>query len=115
MKYIDPLLGVAIALYLIRGAYKVGRASFDNLMDREIEAEKIEKIEEIIKSHNKVTALTMLRTRYSGTTPIIQFDFTMDGNATLTEAHDVAHEIEEILLAEFPNAQIYMHQEPDGD
>lgn len=112
VKYVDPILGILIALYLLHGAKEVGKSAFDNLMDKEIEDEKVEQIREIITSHTKVHKLTMLRTRYSGTNPIIQFDFTMDGHVTLSEAHDVAHEIEKCLLGEFPEALIFMHQEP---
>ena len=113
IKYLDPILGILVAFYLIHGAWKVGKSAFDNLMDREIEDEKVEKIREIITSHTDVTKLTSLRTRYSGTTPVIQFDFTMNGNATLTKAHDVAHEIEMCIHGEFPDALIFIHQEPD--
>lgn len=113
VKYLDPILGILIAVYLIYSAWHVGASAFDNLMDKEIETENVEKIKNIITSHPKVTSLTSLLTRYSGSQPIIQFDFTMDGSATLAEAHDVAHEIEMCLLGEFPDALIFMHQEPD--
>src|SRR5690606_18419518 len=110
-----PVLGFLIALYLIHGAWEVGKSAFDNLMDKEMENEKKETIAKIIKSHPKVIRLSSLRTRYSGTQPVIQFDFTMDGSVTLNEAHDVAHEIEKCLLGEFPDALIFMHQEPDEE
>ncbi len=44
----------------------------------------------------------------------IEFHLELDGNLTLTRAHDVTEELEAILYKEFPKAEVLIHQEPAG-
>lgn len=110
--YLDPLLGFGIAAYILWGGWNVGRKAFDHLMDKEFNDELRSEIMEIITKHDEVIKVTNLRTRKSGTKPLIQFEFTMDGSKTLRESHDIAHKIEDSLVERFPEADIFIHQEP---
>jgi ferrous-iron efflux pump FieF len=38
----------------------------------------------------------------------------MDGGMTLDRAHDITEELERILYAAYPKAEVMMHQEPAG-
>ncbi|PIR31867.1 MAG: divalent metal cation transporter FieF [Alphaproteobacteria bacterium CG11_big_fil_rev_8_21_14_0_20_44_7] len=111
--YFDTIVGLLIAAYIFREGLKIGKSAFDKLMDKELDEETIEKIREIITAHPEVIKLSNLKTRYAGATPFIQFEFTMDGRKTLKKSHGIAHEIEDSLLAEFPDAEIFIHQEPE--
>ena len=111
VPWLDPTLGLVLAGYVLWSGVKVGKTAFNNLMDKEIE-ENRDEIMAIINSHNKVVAISELKTRRSGNKLFIQFDFTMDGGATLNEAHEVAHELEALLHKNFPEAEIFIHQEP---
>jgi ferrous-iron efflux pump FieF len=44
----------------------------------------------------------------------VQFHVWVDGNMTVTQAHDVMDEIEAKLLAEFPGIEILIHPDPEG-
>jgi len=112
IPYLDPALAIMIALYILHEAYEVAESAFNHLMDRQFEDELIIKIDELIKSHPKVLGYTDLRTRRAGRKEFVQFNFTTDGSRTLNEAHDISHELEEILIKEFPNADFNIHQEP---
>ncbi len=73
-----------------------------------------EKIREIAQSHPEVTAAHDLRTRVAGPTPFIQIHIEMDGAMSLIRAHEVSDEVEARLRAAYPNAEIIIHQDPEG-
>ncbi len=112
VPWLDPLLGLALAAYVLKSGITVGMQAFHNLMDKEAGDVSREEITAIITSHPKVIKITDLKTRSSGHKTFIQFDFAMDGTATLNEAHVVAHELEAKLLEKFPDAEVFIHQEP---
>lgn len=112
LPWTDPLFGIAIALYLMRTAFGIGRKSFDVLMDRELPDEDRLRITRIAAAHPEVKAVKDLRTRGSGPQIFIQFHTLLSPDLTLARAHAVADKIEADLLQAFPGAEILIHQEP---
>ncbi len=114
MPMFDSITAIAISIYIILNAVKLFRRAFNNLMDHELDESERQVIIEIIKSHNKVNGFHDLKTRYAGTKPFIQFHLELDQNMTLKEAHVIAIEVERKILDQIPNAEIIVHQDPDG-
>ncbi len=112
IAWIDPLFAVCIAVYIVISARKIAIQSLDQLMDREMADEEREKIKEIVLEHNGVSSIQGLRTRLSGRDIIIQFNLYINGNLTLSEAHQISMEVKENLLKTFPDADITIHQDP---
>lgn len=112
--WLDPLVAMAIAAYLLVNAALVGREAFDLLMDRELPQHDRDRIESVVLADRRVLGLHDLRTRSSGTTTFIELHLELDGALTLVEAHDVADDVEAVLAGVFPGAEIIIHQEPAG-
>jgi ferrous-iron efflux pump FieF len=112
--YFDPLFAFGISLMLFYGAWKVSRTSYAVLMDEELSLEDRAKIEALVKAHPQVRAMHDLRTRSSGQREFIEFHLELDGDLSLTKAHDVTEELEAIIYKEFPKAEALIHPEPAG-
>lgn len=112
LPWIDPVFGIAIALYLAKTAYGIGRQAFDVLMDRELPDKDRQRIIAIAAAHPEVKAVQDLRTRGSGPRIFIQFHTILSPDLTLARAHAIADRIEADLLQAFPDAEILIHQEP---
>jgi ferrous-iron efflux pump FieF len=112
--YADPVFGIAIALYILVSALRIGRQSLDHLMDRELPDDQRAKIREIALSHSEVKSAHDLRTRSSGLDIFIQLHLEMDPQMTLQRAHEVSDAVEREIVAEFPNAEVMIHQDPEG-
>ena len=110
----DPLLGIGIALWLVRGAYKASSRAIDQLMDREWPEEKRQRFIEVAGRHPELRGLHDLRTRTSGSLDFVQFHIWVDPDMTVAEAHKVMEEIEQKLHAEFPRMDILIHLDPEG-
>jgi cation diffusion facilitator family transporter len=114
VMFLDPLCALLIAMYLLHGAWELLQRAFNNLMDHEFTDAEKDKLKLIIKAHPKTIGLHDLRTRYAGTKPFIQFHLELDGTISLNEAHAISDEIEVMLIAEYPGADIIIHQDPHG-
>lgn len=113
-QYADPLIAILIALYIVKGAWAIGQSSLAILMDRELEDEDRKKIRDIVMAHTEVKGLHDLRTRSSGLHVFIQFHLELDGEMKLMDAHEISEEVELELMDAFPNAEVIIHEDPEG-
>ncbi len=112
--YADPIIGLAIAAYILRSAWTIAKDAYDMLMDRELPDAERERIKAIVLEHADVAALHDLRTRASGPLTFIQVHLEMDGHMSLYKAHTVADAVEASLRDAFPGAEVIIHQDPHG-
>mgnify|MGYP006266851067 CR=1 FL=1 len=113
--WLDGIAGALIALYMGAAGYNVGTKAADMLLDKEISATERLKIEALVKRHPQVQGMHDLRTRWCGKLIYISFDVELPGQLSLVAAHDIIRELEQTLLAEFPQADIIIHPDPEGD
>ena len=114
LPLLDPLFGAAIGIWIVYSAARLARMSLFQLMDHELPDDEREKIREIAQSHPDVAAAHDLRTRVAGPTSFIQIHIEMDGAMSLIRAHEISDEVEARLRAAYPNAEIMIHQDPEG-
>ena len=110
----DPAFAIAIAAYILWGAWRIGIASLHMLMDRELPDADRRRIREIAQSHPGVVGLHDLRTRSSGNQVFIQMHLEMNGDITLLDAHVISDQVEASIMAAFPNAEVLIHEDPEG-
>ena len=110
----DPLFGIAIALWLGWGAWHASTEAIEQLMDREWPEDKKARFLAVLARHPELYGVHDLRTRTSGNHDFVQFHVWVDGNMTVTQAHNVMDEIEDKLRAEFPGIEILIHPDPEG-
>jgi len=108
----DPLIGLGIAVWIVRSAWQIARVSYDMLMDRELPDEDREKIIAIARRHPEVLGVHDLRTRASGPNTFIQMHLEIPGGMTLYRAHAIADTVEAELQTAFPDAEVLIHQDP---
>lgn len=84
------------------------------LMDRELADGDRDRIAQLVLAHPQSRGLHDLRTRSTGLGQHIEFHLELDSHLTLTEAHDITDEIEQILRQAYPVSELTIHQEPAG-
>jgi ferrous-iron efflux pump FieF len=110
----DPLFGIAIAFWLLFGAWRASEAAIDQLMDKEWPEEKRRAFVEVAARNPALKNLHDLRTRSSGAADFVQFHIAMPPAMTILEAHDVVEALEKELCAAFPGTEILIHVDPEG-
>ena len=110
----DPIIALAVAAFMVRSSFSVFRQSYDQLMDRELPDGERAKIKDIVMRHPEVRSLHDLKTRAAGIHTFIQVHIELDPAMSLMRAHRVSDEVEHDLCAEFPRAEVIIHQDPAG-
>ena len=110
----DPIFALGIAAYIIHSAWTIVKHALDQLMDHELPEPDRHRIIQIATSHGEVRDLHELRTRMAGQDLFIQLHLVLDRGISLFDAHRIADEVEMELLRAFPNADILIHQDPEG-
>jgi len=110
----DPVIAIFVACVLLWSAWSVFQQSYDQLMDRELPDDEREKIMAVIRSHPDVRNLHDLRTRAAGVHTFIQCHIELDPATSLIRAHQVSDEVEAAVCAQFPHAEVIIHQDPEG-
>jgi ferrous-iron efflux pump FieF len=110
----DPLFGLAIAAWLIWGAWRASSHALDQLMDREWPEEKRMRFLAVAASRPEARGIHDLRTRSSGTHDFAQFHIWVDPEMSVAAAHEVVEAIEADLEREFPGCEVLIHLDPEG-
>lgn len=113
-QWTDPIFAIAIAAYIVWGAWRIGVIALNHLMDRELADEDRTRIKEIALAHPEVISIHDLKTRSSGNQTFIQVHLEMDGNMRLSRAHIISDEVMYQVAEAFPGAEVLIHQDPDG-
>jgi ferrous-iron efflux pump FieF len=110
----DAIFGLLIALWLAWGAWKASSHALDQLMDREWPDDLRERFLAAAREYPELAGLHDLRTRTSGAHHFAQFHVWVPGGWTVREAHDRLDRVEERLQERFPNTEILIHVDPEG-
>ncbi|HWU94355.1 MAG TPA: cation diffusion facilitator family transporter [Sphingomonas sp.] len=110
----DPVFGIAIAFWLLFGAWRASEAAIDQLMDKEWPEERRRAFVEVAARNPALRSLHDLRTRSSGNRDFVQFHISMNPAMTIAQAHDVVEALEKELGDAFPGTEILIHVDPDG-
>ena len=96
---IDAIFGLGIGVYIIYSAYEIIVDGIEILLDRALDGEIVAKIGEILSNHPEVTSYHWLKTRTDGSTNFIEFHMVLRPNMLLLEAHRIADEVEDQIMA----------------
>jgi ferrous-iron efflux pump FieF len=110
----DALFGIAIALWLAWGAYRASSEAIHQLMDREWPEDERRSFLAAAAEYPELQGLHDLRTRKSGTLRFVQFHVWVPADWTVQEAHDRLDHVEEQLQKRFPDTEILIHVDPEG-
>lgn len=114
LPYADPAVAVLVALLLANSARQIFTSAGNQLMDRELDDDMRDQIKGLILAHPDVRGLHDLRTRQAGLSRFVQCHIELDGDITLNQAHEISDAVEANVMAEFPDVEVLVHQDPLG-
>lgn len=112
----DPLISLAIALYILKSAFGLARESVNILMDRRLPEEVDGKIAEIVARYKPdgVQGFHDLRTRRSGSQRFVDLHIEVDRKKRFEEAHDLTVKVLRAIEGEIPRTKVHIHTDPTG-
>ncbi len=104
--YVDFMVGVLIAIYLISSVWKILWTSVDILMDKELDGAIKQRVVELALTHPNVKELDDMRTRSGGTQHFVQFGLRFHKKLTSEEIEKTRHEVYTNIQTVFPDMEI---------
>lgn len=95
--FVDGLVGVLIALWILISGLKIFKESYDVLMDKAIDNDTKDKVLEVVKKYSEVKKINHFNATPVGYKYQISFTIFVDGNMSTYESHDIANKIEREL------------------
>jgi len=114
LSIFDPIIAIFIALFIIRTAIQLCRASFKNLLDASLPDDEKRIIIKIIRKYisTEIQGIKNFKTRKAGSSKLIEFTLIVPIDMTIKEGHDICDKIEAELSKEIKNLEITIHIEP---
>ncbi len=113
---IDPMIGIAIAIYIMKEAYQLGKQSFTPLLDASLSEEEKNTIRKIIESYQEeFIEYHDLRTRRAGAEKHIDFHLVVPSHLPVDQAHALCDRIETELKQKIKPARVLIHLEPEHE
>jgi len=110
---LDPLASLAVGAMLVKVAWDLLGPSFAELTDSSLPSDTEKEMLDLITAVPGVTQPHNLRTRRVGSRIAAEVHIRMDGNMTLSEAHEKASEVERLFKQRFgQDCHITIHMEP---
>jgi ferrous-iron efflux pump FieF len=116
-QLIDPILGVAIAIYMIYSAFPIIKEGVLMLLDAALPEEDLQSIQKIIENEPVVSAYHDLKTRESGSHVFISVHAVFNVSISLYDAHLISDRIEDKIRKLFTDKKthILIHMDPYDD
>ncbi len=111
---IDPLVGMIIAVVVLRSVFSIANHSLKILLDHEIPTEDRRAIKALALTHPEVQGLHDMRTRFGGSHYIVQFHLEMEPDITLRQSHDILDVVEAQIVQHYPECEVLIHADPLG-
>ena len=110
---LDPLAGILISLFILKAALDIFLQTIDKLTDHACSPELEERIRTCVESCSDVKKIDLLRTREFGRRVYVDLEISMDGSIPLSQAHETAEQVHDLLEKSFPQLKhVMVHVNP---
>ena len=108
---LDPVVAMAIAVFILWEAWGMLRKAFGPLLDASLSPEELATVRRIVEGREGVEAHA-LRTRRSGGTKHIDFHLAVPAGMSVAESHALCDAIEREIEAALERTSVLIHIEP---
>lgn len=110
---LDPIASIIVGAFIVKVSFDLLRNGIGDLTEQSLPDQVEDEILSLVASLPGVVEPHDLRTRRLGNHYAIELHILMDGNITLSKAHDKASEVEDLLRQHYgENTHIAVHVEP---
>jgi len=114
--WLDPLLGLAVALNIVFAGVRLVRQSLHGLMDTALPPAEMALIRSVLAGYSADgVQYHALRTRVAGAWRFMSVHLLVPGGWTVAHGHDIVEKIEEELRSKVPRLTVTTHLEPVED
>ncbi len=113
LNILDPIIAIAVVMFILKTAYGIMRKSFPHLIDVRLPEDEEVLIEFTMREHmGELVGFHSLRTRKAGSERYIELHMIMARDASVERAHELCDHLEEAIKSKLPNSDVIIHVEP---
>ncbi|MGD7008681.1 cation diffusion facilitator family transporter [Metabacillus sp. 84] len=114
--FLDPLIGIVLAIYIMTEAFKLMRESFPPLLDARLSAEDEQQVIRIVNSYSdQYIEFHDFRTRQAGPENYVDFHLVVPSGMSIESAHELCDRIEADIHSQFEKMEVLIHLEPEHE
>lgn len=110
INWLDPVVAILVALFIIRESYHLLKKAFTPLLDTAWESEDISALEQTL--NDLEVNYHDLRTRIAGNYRFVDLHIQIPQEESVGHAHDYCDKIENELTSKYDNLTVTIHVEP---
>jgi cation diffusion facilitator family transporter len=110
IKWLDPVVAIMVAFFIIKESYTLLKRAFTPLLDTAWNEDEIDDLER--RLNNLEVNYHSLRTRIAGNYRFIDIHVEVPASETVGDAHKYCDQIENALMAAYENLNVTIHIEP---
>jgi len=113
LSYIDSIVAIGVAGYIIQLGYKTIHKPLSGLVDARLSPEQEKVIEDCLEGYaGRVAGFHKLRTRRSGSHHYVDLHLVFERKISLERAHQICDQIEADIKDRLPGSSVIIHAEP---
>jgi cation diffusion facilitator family transporter len=113
---LDPLIALAVAANIVWSGYKIMQHAALGLLDRAVPEEQLQALNRVLDRYRaQGIDFHALRTRQAGARSFVSVHVLVPPDWSVSQGHDLAHQVERDMLEVLPGAGVLTHVEPLGD
>ncbi len=113
MLYLDPAVGIIVALMVIRIGYRLVMEAIHNAMDHVLHEEDSEELVKAVLKSRGVITVDDLRAREHGHYVVVDLKISVNPRITVLEGHDIAKTVKQNLIQKFSHvSDVLVHVNP---
>jgi cation diffusion facilitator family transporter len=113
VAWLDPVVAMIVACFIVRAAWHLSRDAIRDLMDAQLPQDELDAIADCLASvHGPLHAYHGLKTRRAGSTRFVELHLEVPNTLSVEQAHQVADEVEESIQKRLRSVSVTTHVEP---
>lgn len=113
---LDPLIALAVAVYILWNGYRLVSSSLSGLLDEAATPDIQDHVRSVIKSYGDGALQAHdIRTRQAGRVVFVEFHLVVPGIMSVAKSHMICDRIEAALVQEIQGIEIVIHVEPEHE
>jgi cation diffusion facilitator family transporter len=115
-RFIDPVIAIFVAAYILRTGYRLVRKSVFGLMDSALPEDECNEVETVLEKYRgRGIQFHALRTRQSGSRCFVSVHVLVPGAWTVQQGHEMLEELEAEIRSSISYVTVFTHLEPIED
>ena len=99
--YLDGIVGILVALWIIYSSFGIYKESYDVLMDKSISEDTKQKVLDVISQYSDIKKINHFNSTPVGYRYQISFTIFVDGKMSTYKSHDIADKLEKEITSKF--------------